>query len=79
MQRYKRPYAIDIEICSNCGGTLRVTACIEEPASIARILGHVQQCEGRLMDIRPLSQSPGSGEPGLFLRKVSITVRRLAN
>jgi hypothetical protein len=45
MQRFKRAYAIDIEICPDCGGTLRVIACIEEPALIARILGHVQQRE----------------------------------
>jgi hypothetical protein len=35
--------AIDIETGPDCGGTLRVIACIEEPALIARILGHVQQ------------------------------------
>ena len=35
----------DIETCPHCGGTLRVIACIEEPALIARILGHVQQRE----------------------------------
>ena len=34
-----------IETCPHCGGTLRVIACIEEPALIARILGHVQQRE----------------------------------
>jgi hypothetical protein len=28
-----------IEICPDCGGKLRVIACIEEPALIARILG----------------------------------------
>jgi hypothetical protein len=39
MQRLKRVFAIDIETCSDCGGTLRVIACIEEPALIARILG----------------------------------------
>jgi hypothetical protein len=42
MQRLKRVFAIDIETCSDRGGTLRVIACIEEPALIARILGHVQ-------------------------------------
>jgi hypothetical protein len=45
MQRLKRVFAIDIEICPDCGGTLRVIACIEEPALIARILEHVQQGE----------------------------------
>jgi hypothetical protein len=43
MQRLKRVFAIDIESCPDCGGTLRVIACIEAPALIARILGHVQQ------------------------------------
>jgi hypothetical protein len=46
MQRFKRAYAIDIEVCPDCGGTLRVIACIEEPALIARIVGHVRQREG---------------------------------
>ena len=45
VQRLKRVFAIDIETCPHCGGTLRVIACIEEPALIARILGHVQQRE----------------------------------
>jgi hypothetical protein len=44
-QRFKRAYPIDIEICPDCGGTLRVIACIEEPALIARIVGHVEQRE----------------------------------
>ena len=43
MQRLKRVFAIDIETCPDCGGTLRVIACIEDPLLIAKILGHVQQ------------------------------------
>ncbi len=42
MQRLKLVFDIDIETCSDCDGTLRVIACIEEPALIAKILGHVQ-------------------------------------
>jgi len=42
-QRLRRVFAIDIETCPECGGKLRVIACIEEPALVARILGHVQQ------------------------------------
>jgi hypothetical protein len=45
MQRLKRVFAIDIETCPECGGTLRVIACIEDPPLIARILGHVQRRE----------------------------------
>jgi hypothetical protein len=44
MQRFERAYAIDIETCPECGGKLRVIACIEEALLIAKILGHVQQC-----------------------------------
>ena len=43
MQRLKRVFAIDIETCPDCGVTLRVIACIEDPLLIARILGHVQR------------------------------------
>jgi hypothetical protein len=38
MQRLKRVFAIDIETCPDCGGTLRVIACIEDPPLIAKIL-----------------------------------------
>ena len=41
MQRLKRVFAIDIETCPKCGGTLRVIACIENPDVIAAILEHV--------------------------------------
>ena len=41
-QRLKRVFAIDIETCRQCGGTLRVIASIEEPAVIERILEHLR-------------------------------------
>jgi hypothetical protein len=31
------------ETCPDCGGTLRVIACIEDPQLIAKILGHVRR------------------------------------
>ena len=43
MQRLKRVFAIDTETCPDCGGTLRVIACIEDALLIAKILGHVRQ------------------------------------
>ena len=55
MRCLKRVFAIDIETCSDCGGPLRVIACIEEPALIARILGHVQQ---RLESDNTLARAP---------------------
>jgi hypothetical protein len=41
MQRLKRVFTIDIETCPQCGGKLRVIACIEDPQLIRKILGHV--------------------------------------
>ena len=40
-QRLKRVFGIDIEICSGCGGAVRMIACIEDPAVIAKILSHL--------------------------------------
>ena len=37
-----RVFAIDIETCLNCGGRLRVIACVEEPWLIRKILAHVR-------------------------------------
>jgi hypothetical protein len=54
-QHLKRVFAINIEACPHCGGTLRVIACIEEPWLIARILGHVQQ---RLETDHQLARAP---------------------
>ena len=45
-QRLKRVFAIDIEACPECGGKLRVIACIEDPLLIRQILSHVQQRDG---------------------------------
>ena len=51
-------YRIDIETCPECGGKLRVIACIEDPPLIARILGHVRRREA-LFD-RTSCAPPGS-------------------
>ena len=42
LQRLKRVFAIDIETCPECGGKLRIIACIEDPQVIARILSPVR-------------------------------------
>jgi len=41
-QRLKRVFNIDIETCSQCGGNVRVIACIEDPAVIKKILEHLE-------------------------------------
>ncbi len=42
MQRLKRVFSIDIETCPECGGQLRIIACIEDPVVIAQLLGPVR-------------------------------------
>ncbi len=39
-QRLKRVFDIDIETCSECGGDVRIIACIEDPEVIRKILTH---------------------------------------
>lgn len=34
-------YNIDIETCRECGGAVRIIACIEDPVVIKRILDHL--------------------------------------
>ena len=74
VQRLKRVFAIDIETCPHCGSTLRVIACIEEPALIARILGHVQQREelGARATALQAKIPMVQGTPESHLRKVCM-------
>ena len=44
-QRLKRVFNIDIEVCSRCGGSVRVIACIEDQEAIDRILTHLRDKE----------------------------------
>ena len=41
MERLRRVFAIDLSICPNCGGRLRVIADVTRPDIIERILEHV--------------------------------------
>ncbi len=42
-QRLKRVFDIDIENCSECGGDVRIIACIEDPGVIRKILSHLAE------------------------------------
>lgn len=41
-QRLKHVFNIDVETCSECGGTVKVIACIEDPVIIKKILTHLE-------------------------------------
>jgi hypothetical protein len=62
-QRLKRVFSIDIEVCSRCGGSARVIACIEEQDVIDRILDHLRQKEQET-PTRPLLVPPTRAPPG---------------
>ena len=42
-KRLKRVFNIDIETCSECGGDVRIVACIEDPIVIQKILAHLEK------------------------------------
>ncbi len=42
-QRLKRVFNIDIETCVECGGAVKVIACIEDPVVIKKILAHLKE------------------------------------
>lgn len=57
-QRLKRLFAIDIETCQQCGGRLRVIACIEQPEVIERILEHMGRVAGAVDPAHPSRAPP---------------------
>ena len=38
----ERVFNIDIEVCNECGGTVKIIASIEDPAIIKKILTHLE-------------------------------------
>lgn len=69
-QRLKRVFNIDIEICSECVGTIKVIAGIEDPAMIKKILTHLKgqaapEPAGLLPSVRapPLVSLQRTGRP----------------
>ena len=61
-QRLKRVFNIDIEVCSRCGGSVRVIACIEDQDVIDRILAHLREKEQEA-PTRPLLVPPTRARP----------------
>ncbi len=55
-QRLKRVFNIDIETCTECGGVMKVIACIEDPVVIEKKLEHVKD-KAATKESRPLPES----------------------
>ncbi len=62
-QRLKRVFAIAIDTCRRCGGTLRVIASIQEPQVIERILEHLARDRQSLDPAHPSRAPPHARLP----------------
>ena len=63
MQRIKRAFSIDMEVCECCSGQIKVTASIEDSVVIAHILKHLKH---KATSARPTNmpvQPPERGPP----------------
>ena len=61
-QRLKRVFSIDIETCE-CGGAVKVIACIENPIVIKKILGHLKErASPAPTNMLPEGMAPPQGE-----------------
>ncbi|MGB5602652.1 MAG: hypothetical protein WBO14_09440 [Gammaproteobacteria bacterium] len=61
----KRVFAIDIETCRVCGGSMEVIACIEDPLVIKKILTHLRG-NGLYREAAGLPQSRAPPQGDLF-------------
>jgi hypothetical protein len=68
MQRLKRVFNIDIEVCEHCGGHVKVIASIEDPKVIAHIIQHLKQKADNIDTTKHLTLPPERATPqaGLF-------------
>ena len=60
-QRLKRVFNIDIEICKDCGGHVKIIACIEDPVVIEKILRHLERKDATVTLHSPPSRGPPQG------------------
>jgi hypothetical protein len=58
-------FAIDVETCSVCGGSMKVIACIEDPLVIKKILTHLRG-KGLYLEAAGLPQSRAPPQDDLF-------------
>jgi hypothetical protein len=55
----------DIETCSVCGGSMKIIACIEDPAVINKILAHLRS-KGLYLEAVGLPESRAPPQGDLF-------------
>ena len=65
-QRLKRVFNIDVEICSHCGGAVKVIACIEDQQIIDKILSHLKKKDGLPLSPDPLPEARAPPQTSLF-------------
>jgi len=66
-QRLKRVFKFDIETCDQCSGTVKVTACIEDPAVVKRILDHLEQrTDSNITPTHPARAPPLAAQQNRF-------------
>ncbi len=61
----KRVFNIDIETWSECGGTVKIIACIEDPVVFKKILDRLKE-KGECQDAGRLRESCGLPQTTLF-------------
>jgi len=64
-QRLKRVFNIDIEAYRECGGTLKVIACIEDPVVIKMTLAHLKE-KAAFAEMGLLPEGRAPPQAGLF-------------
>jgi hypothetical protein len=64
-QRLKRVFNIDIAVCKECGGIVKVIASIEDPAVIKQILAHLER-KAESKEFNPLPESRAPPQIDLF-------------
>jgi len=64
MQRLKRVFNIDIEICEKCKGPVKIIACVEDPVAIEKILRHLKE---KAISSNTAQLPPGRAPPQIEL------------
>ena len=64
MQRLKRGFNIDIDICEKCKGPVKIIACVEDPVAIEKILRHLKE---KAISSNTAQLPPGRAPPQIEL------------